>query len=48
MRRDDGFARVRIDTDDPAGQNALLEDMPRRAVRPARGADIEPGDRRVP
>lgn len=31
MRRDDGLARIRIDTDDPADQNTLFETMLRHA-----------------
>ena len=31
MRRDEGLARLRIDTDDLAGQNALLERILRHA-----------------
>ena len=32
MRRDDGLPRIRIDTDDPADQNALFENMLRSAT----------------
>ncbi len=31
MRRDDELARIRIDTDNPADQNALFESMLRHA-----------------